>query len=42
MRGSFMNLIKTSYGWLDITTGIEYATEKEYYEMKGGNSNENI
>ena len=27
-----MNLIKTSYGWLDITTGIEYVTENEYYE----------
>lgn len=34
MRGSFMNLIKTSYGWLDITTGIEYVTETEYYENK--------
>ena len=29
-----MNLIKTSYGWLDITTGIEYVTENEYYENK--------
>ena len=42
MRGSLMNLIKTSYGWLDITTGIEYTTENEYYEMKGESSNENI
>ena len=32
-----MNLIKTSYGWLDITTGIEYATETEYYENKEDN-----
>mgnify|MGYP003297057805 FL=1 len=29
-----MNLIKTSYGWLDITTGIEYATYEEYLEVK--------
>ena len=36
-----MNLIETSYGWIDLTTGIEYATLEEYYESKGG-SNENL
>ena len=40
MRGSLMNLIKTSYGWLDITTGIEYVTEKEYYENMEENKND--
>ena len=35
-----MELILTEYGWLDKITGIEYATENEYYEMKGESSNE--
>ena len=34
-----MNLIKTSYGWLDITTGIEYVTENEYYYYTKGDAN---
>jgi len=25
-------LIKTDYGWKDKETGIEYATEEEFYE----------
>lgn len=25
-------LIQTDYGWLDTKTGIEYATEEEFYE----------
>ena len=29
-----MNLILTEYGWLDKTTGIEYATVTEYLEVK--------
>lgn len=40
MKGSLMNLIKTSYGWLDVTTGIEYVTENEYYENMEENKND--
>ena len=29
-----MEFILTEYGWLDKITGIEYATEIEYYENK--------
>lgn len=25
-------LVKTDYGWLDTKTGVEYATEEEFYE----------
>lgn len=25
-------LVLTHYGWLDLNTGIEYATEEEAYE----------
>ena len=39
-EGKFMNLIKTSYGWLDITTGVEYVTENEYYENMEENKND--
>ena len=29
-----MELILTEYGWLDKTTGIEYATYEDYLEVK--------
>ena len=40
MSGSLMNLINRSFGWLDITTGIEYVTDNEYYENMEENKND--